>query len=526
MTLPQAERRLAAILVADVVGYSRLVEADEAGTLAAIRDLRDRLLRPLMAEHHGRIAKLLGDGLIAEFGSIVEAVACAAAVQTQVTAWQEKVTSERRIALRIGVKLDVRFEYAGEQRLKNITRPVRAYRMLLAGSPSALPSSLRPDRRIAVLPFESMSSDPKLAHFADGLTEDITTQLSRDTTFSVIARTFTLTYKGQPTDVKRIAQELGVRFVLAGSARRARDRLRVSAQLVDATSGHNVWTEQYDDADSCDFHDEITGSVVAEVLTQLHLAAAEDLVSQAMRRLHDLTLKAFAEVADLAAQAIRLDPTNARAHTMRAAAFLHRLCFGEITHDANNVERGLELARHAVGLDPRDPYSHWIMAFAYAEAGDLDKAIFECEVGLEINPNWMPLLADMGDYLAFRGQPKKALKKCRKALRRSRRDPSNFWRHSSIATVHFVVKRNTRALKSAKKVDQLHPEFPRGPILWAAAAAALHRMDKAKAAVACCLARWPRMRVTNVVPDFIMRFARPKDTDRLLDLLRKAGLPE
>ena len=167
-----------------------------------------------------------------------------------------------------------------------------------------------------------------------------------------------------------------------------------------------------------------------------------------------------------------------------------------------------------------------MMAFAYAEAGRLEDAVVECELGLEINPNWSALLADMGDYLAFLGRSKEAIEICRLALRLNPRDPTNFWRHSSIATAHFVAADYSDALEEGRRVARLHPNFLRGAIVWAAAAAALDRMDEARVAVACCLAERSDLRVRNIVPHFMMRFARDDDHERLLAMLRKAGLPE
>jgi tetratricopeptide (TPR) repeat protein len=199
---------------------------------------------------------------------------------------------------------------------------------------------------------------------------------------------------------------------------------------------------------------------------------------------------------------------------------------GEIPHDPENVARGIDLAQTAARLAPRDEYSHWMMAFAYAEAGRLEDAVVECELGLAVNPNWSALLADMGDYLAFLGRSNKAIEVCRLALRLNPRDPSNFWRHSSIATAHFVAADYSDALEEGKRVAQWHPNFLRGAIVWAAAAAALDRMDDARVAVAHCLAQRPDLRVRNIVPHFMMRFSRDDDHERLLAMLRKAGLPE
>jgi TolB-like protein/class 3 adenylate cyclase len=591
--LQPEQRRLAAILAADVAGYSRLMAADELGTMAQLKRFRTEVIEPKIAQFQGRIVGSAGDSLLVEFASALNAVQCAVEVQVGLADQNANLPEDRRMAFRMGVNLGdvipeddtihgdgvniaarleklaepgsvciarnvydqvkgkLAYAYAdlGEQRLHNIPEPVRAYRVKPSKSSAdtspglstkdALPLPDKPS--IAVLPFENMSSDPEQEYFADGLTEDIITALSRVSSLFVIARTSTFTYKGQPTDVKRVAKELGVRYVMEGSARRAGDRLRITAQLIDAIVGHHVWADQYDRsvADIFDIQDEITHGVAASVVTHVHLAErqaaalrpsidlkARDLVTLAMGRLYDLTSDAFADVADLAEQALRLEPMYPRAHLMRAAAFLHRLSMGEVPHDPENVARGIDLAQTAARLAPRDEYSHWMMAFAYAEAGRLEDAVVECELGLAVNPNWSALLADMGDYLAFLGRSNEAIEVCRLALRLNPRDPSNFWRHSSIATAHFVAADYGDALEKGKRVARWHPNFLRGAIVWAAAAAALDRMDEARVAVACCLAQRSDLRVRNIVPHFMMRFARDDDHERLLAMLRKAGLPE
>lgn len=319
MATARAERRLAAILAADVVGYSRLVEHDEAGTLSALKVLRREVIDPLLAEHQGRIVKLMGDGALVEFGSVVDAVACAVAIQKGVAENQADIPTERRIIFRIGVnlgdvihevdgdlygdgvniaarlqtladpggicisgtaydhlqgKLDCDYEYLGERALKNMERPVRLYRPLLEGTTArtASPRPALPDRpSIAVLPFNAMSADPEQDFFSDGLTEDITTALSKLKGFFVIARNTMFTYKGKPVDVRAIGRELGIRYVLEGSVRKSGNRVRVTAQLIDAASEAHLWAERYDGdlGDIFVIQDEITASVVGRIGPEL-----------------------------------------------------------------------------------------------------------------------------------------------------------------------------------------------------------------------------------------------------------------
>jgi TolB-like protein len=384
MTDLRAERRLTTIMAADVVSYSRLVEADEAGTLAALRSLKQGVLEPLLAEHRGRLVKLMGDGLIAEFGSVVSAVACAAAVQRQLASRQEQVPPERRIVLRIGInlgdvvvegddllgdgvniaarleqacprggvlisgtahdqlqgKLDVRFESVGELRLKNIARPVRAYRMALKGTPTPEAAIAFADKpAVAVLPFEDMSGDPGQAYFSDGITEDIITELSRFRHLMVIARSSSFSFRGKSMDVREIGRMLGAGYVVEGSIRRAGDRIRLTAQLIDAATGTHLWAERYDRAleDVFAVQEEVAQSITATVAQRIiedsDVVArrrqpgdirAYDLFHQGNRLSDVFTPDAQEKAQALFEQVLRIDPGFARAHTGLAWIHLNR----------------------------------------------------------------------------------------------------------------------------------------------------------------------------------------------------------
>lgn len=403
--------------------------------------------------------------------------------------------------------------------------------------------SLLPDKSsIAVLPFKNMSGDPEQEFFVDGLTEDIISALSRFSGLWVIAPTSTFTYKAAPIDVKRVARELGVRYVMEGSVRRSGERLRVTARLADAVTGREMWAERYDRplADLFDIQDEITRSVAASTETQILLAEGQstvaapsgnsrvwDLLARARSRLYDQTPEANAEVSDLVEEALRIDPSNAVGHMMRASAVLDKLWFGEIPHDAANTARAMVLARTALRLAPHDERSHLVMAWAwaYAASGRLEEAIAECERGLEINPNSSLILGNLGAYLAASGRTQEAIEACRLALKLNPRDPSNFWRHYAIAAAHFAAEDYAAALRQARKTALSRPHL-QSAIIWAAAAAALEDTNEARAAVENCLAQRPDLKVGIVVPHFMIRFARDADHERLLALLRKAGLPE
>jgi adenylate cyclase len=344
-------RRLAAILAADVAGYSRLIGADEGGTLERLRALRRELLDPKIAEHRGRLVKTTGDGLLVEFGSVVDALRCAVEVQREMAGHNVGVPLESRIELRIGInvgdvvvedgdifgdgvnvaarleglaepggicvsarvqedaagRLDLAFEGIGEQQLKNIARPVRVYRVALARAVAAVPHPPLPDKpSIAVLPFANMSGDPEQEYFVDGMVEEIITALSRIRWLFVIARNSSFTYKSQAVDVKQVGRELGVRYVLEGSVRKAGGRVRITAQLIDTTNGAHLWADRFDGAleDVFDLQDKVAVSVAGVIEPALEAA---EIARSASRPINDLTaydlyLRAYAMVLSSTAQ--------------------------------------------------------------------------------------------------------------------------------------------------------------------------------------------------------------------------------
>jgi adenylate cyclase len=307
------ERRLAAILAADAVGYTSLMGADEAGTLRRFTELRQDVLEPLIAEHHGRVVKLIGDGFLVEFASVVDALTCAVAWQAGVAGHQATTADDKRFVFRIGINLgdvivdgddihgdgvnvasrlegcgkaEAEFEDLGEQALKNVAEPVRVYRVkttahiTAAASPAGAAPALPNKPSIAVLPFDNMSGDDEQEYFADGITEDLVTALSKIRWFFVIARNSTFTYKGQAVEVTQVARELGVRYVIEGSVRRAGNRVRITAQLIDATTGRHVWAERYDRLieDIFELQDEMAQTIVGAVEPELSAAERENAV--------------------------------------------------------------------------------------------------------------------------------------------------------------------------------------------------------------------------------------------------------
>jgi tetratricopeptide (TPR) repeat protein len=242
--------------------------------------------------------------------------------------------------------------------------------------------------------------------------------------------------------------------------------------------------------------------------------------------LYDMSAESFDEVADLAQRAIALEPGNGSAHLILAEAHLHQLSMGLIEHNAASVARGVELAGRALGLAPHDEWAHSFMAKALSEAQRYDEAVGEAEQALEINPSLSVAIARLGELFALLGRPESAIEKCRLALKLNPRNPTNFWRHSSIALAHFLTGDHEAMLQEARRVHSWRPDFLRGPLLMAAALAALDRPAEARRASAAAHALWPALDLEIVVPRFMPRFARDADHQRLLDLLRAAGLPE
>jgi TolB-like protein/class 3 adenylate cyclase len=482
-----AARRLAAILAADVAGYSRLMGADEEGTLERLKALRRELLDPMIAEHHGRLVKTTGDGTLVEFASVVDAVRCAVAVQQAMPDRDTGVAVHNRIELRIGINLgdvivegddlygdgvniaarvealadaggvfvsntvhdQVRdrlpfvFEDLGEQQVKNITRPVRVYRVrdAVAMSPSApgsAPLPLPDKPSIAVLPFANMSGDPEQEYFADGMVEEIITALSRIRWLFVIARNSSFTYKGQAVDVKRVGRELGVRYVLEGSVRKAGNRVRITAQLIDAASGAHLWADRFDGSleDVFELQDTVAVSVAGVIEPTLQAAEVRRSSARPTSNLtaYDFYLRALPHqfsfatdrntlVFDLLGRAIDRDPNYGPALAM--AAFLRaQLDVNGWTDDREATRHtAIDLARRALRPAPDDPEVLAPSAFVLAWYGeDIDVAIGLVDRCLDLNPSFARGWYWSAVLRLFAGQPDLAVKHFDASLRLSPRD--------------------------------------------------------------------------------------------------------
>jgi adenylate cyclase len=443
------ERKLAAILAADVVGYSRLMAENEADTFDRLRVHRKELFEPEIAKHHGRIFKLMGDGLLAEFSSVVDAVECAVMLQREMAKRNEDIPEERRIKVRIGInlgdvivegedrhgdgvniaarlqelaepgglavsgtaydhlqgKVELSLEFAGEQQVKNIARPVRVYWARLERSVTVeKPPLTLPDKpSIAVLPFQNLSGDPEQEYFADGVVEEIITALSRFRHLFVIARNSSFTYKGRAVDVKQVGRELGVRYVLEGSVRRAGNKLRITGQLIDTATGAHMWADRFDGVleDIFDLQDQVTISVVGAIAPKLEEAEIErvrrkptasldayDHFLRGMAGLHRWSREGNEEALAHFYRAIELDPNFGPANGLAARATCNAMPGGWIVDRAREVGEVGRLARRAVELGHDDAVALCTAGFALAElVGEAEDGDAYIEKALALNPN-------------------------------------------------------------------------------------------------------------------------------------------
>ena len=586
MAEERVQRRLAAILAADVAGYSRLMGVDEEGTLSALKELRRELADPKIKEHRGRIVKTTGDGLLVEFASVVDAVRCAVEVQFEMAERNAGMPEERRIQFRIGInlgdiikdgrdihgdgvniaarlealaepggicvnrvvrdqvrdKLDFAFEDAGEQRVKNIARPLRVYRIRPGRSAgdtmgAAQPALALPDKpSVAVLPFTNMSGESEQEFVSDGIAEDVITALSRYPSLFVIARNSSFTYKGRPVDVKQVGRELGVRYVLEGSVRKAGNRIRVTAQLVEAGTGNHVWADRYDRdlADIFAVQDEITEAVTIAIAP----AIADAELQRAVRKPPD-SLDAWAAyqrglwhlseanpddntiAQKFFRQAIDLDPTFAGGYSglalaqLQAAAVYQKLGLLEAQSSAE------ALARRAVALDGADAEARSCLGWALQARGELQGALSEIERALGMSPNLAVAHGQRGATLIFAGRPKEGLAAVQTSIRLDPRDPFSAIRLLHIACGLYFSREYEEAIEAAKQLIRSYPDFPMIYRWPAAALGQLGRTAEAKEALDKAVSLAPAafdMYVRKRVPWF-----RPEDHAHLVEGLRKAG---
>jgi TolB-like protein len=573
MTEERAQRRLAAILAADVVGYSRLIELDEAGTIETLKQRRKTVLLPLVQEHHGRIVKVMGDGVLLEFASAVNAVACAVELQKRMMAANDGISETRRIVLRIGInlgdviaeggdlygdgvnvaarlensaepggvcvsrsiydqvkrKLPFGFDDLGAQAMKNIAEPVQVYRIRQTlEEPEREILQLPAKPSIAVLPFTNMGNDPEQSSFADGLTEDLITDLSRHAGLFVIARNSTFAYKDKSVDARQIAHNLGVRYLLEGSSRRAAGRVRINAQLIDAIGGGHLWAERFDRSaeDVFAVQDEVTAKIVEALVGRLTASPARnrpksmeayDLCVRA-RRLDEESPQASREAHLLLQQAIGLDPNYAEAH--RWLALNHWIGWTHWGEPMDpNRRMALAAAEKAVTLDQNDAGNRWVLGMILAYDGQWPESDAEFAKALELDPNNADALAELSDLTALAGRPGEALEQIGKALRLNPHPP--IWYYTLLGQALYAARQYEAAVEALRKEEAYATPTRR---FLAASLGQLGRLDEARREAALFMVRSPHFTISFWTTTQPIR----DDATRahFVDGFRKAGLPD
>jgi adenylate cyclase len=564
VTEERVERRLAAILCADVAGYSRLMGEDEEGTLAALKAHRRELLDPLIAAHQGRLVKTTGDGMLIEFFSVVDAVRGAVAVQAEMARRNADVPEERRIHFRIGInlgdiivdegdifgdgvnvaarlealaepgticvssavreqlgdRLEVSYADLGEHTVKNIARPIHVYRIGPAGAePHVAPAHPRTERAtIAVLPFANMSGDPEQEYFADGMVEDIITGLSHIKWLSVTARNSSFVYKGTAVDVKQVGRDLDVRYVLEGSVRRAGNRVRITAQLIAADSGSHLWAERYegDLTDVFALQDEITLAVVGAIEPSVRAAEIERVRRKRPDNFdaHDLLLRALphvlatapedaAQAIPLLERALALDPRLANAHGL--LALCHQICFISGGQHAADRDAALVHARAALAGGGDDAGALASGGFAlFILARDTGSALEAFERAIALNPSSIMALSFSALALAFTGKTDLAIERAQRALKLSPFDPLLFGAHTALAAAQLIAGHPEEAIAAARRAIQINPRFPLAHVWHVLALVRSGRLAEAKAAAQRLLEIDPSFTIAGfgaIVPD-------------------------
>ena len=584
MAEERVQRRLVAILAADFVGYSRLMEQDEVGTLAALKGHFGELIEPKVDEHGGRIVKTTGDGLLAEFPSVIEAVQSAIDIQRGMTERNAGVLESSRLRLRMGINLgDViiqgsdifgdgvniaaRLEAMAEpggilmagtaydhvknrikcgvddlgvQPLRNLAEPIRLYRVVTEGdnrepvlerAPTALP--LVTSTSIAVLPFVNLSGDTEQGYFADGITNDLITELCRFHELSVTASSSVFVYKGKSVGVQQISRELGVRYVLEGSVQRMGPAIRLNAQLVDVTNGAHLWAERYKRSaeNLFDIQDELVQAIVAALAIKVDVAERErakrkppsnlsayDYYLRGRDALVTNTKEANVRARKLFEKAIEIDPRYARAWSSLASALVDHWRFGWSEDSERALAIAADAAAKCVALDPHDYNNHWTMGFVLVFSQRHDEGIAEYEKALALNPNDPDFLADMAGSLVYAGRRLEAIAQVERAMRINPLHQE--WYMFTLGWAYYMDRQFERALSIIRRINNPPAYTVR---LEAATLAQLGRLDEAKAKAEefrkleptwtlSLGARWP--------------YKYPEDRELKLGGLRKAGLPE
>jgi len=582
-------RRLAAVLAADVVGYSRMMSADETGTLAALKHHRETVFDPAVAQHKGRVVKLIGDGTLVEFASVVDAVKCALAVQRSIKA--QMPPNRGGIVLRIGINLgdviidgddiygdgvnvaarleplaapggvcisgivnesvgnriDVLFEDGGEVAVKNIARPIRVWKWHPDGDLASVQALSRPalteaaeaePPSIAVLPFNNISGDAEQEYFSDGITEDIITDLSKIAGLLVIARNSSFAYKGKSPDIRSVGRELGVRSVLEGSIRRAGNRVRITAQLINAANGAHLWAERYDRdlTDIFAVQDEVTRHIVDALKVKLTASEAANIADIPTNSFaaHDMFLRGrellrgtrwnreiFEQTVALLTRATELDPNYAESYAGLAMA--HNLDFqNKWTGAADALDVAARYAALAIEKGPSVPFARWIAAVIATWTRNLERAREESEKALALSPNYAPAYGTLGLAEIYAGNPLVAISHIERAMRL---DPAFVQQYMHfLGSAYLIAGKYEMAAATFRERIRLAPTTDLSRSLLACALGHLGETEEARRI-------WAELKEINPrysFPDHLARlpFSNPADADGIRDGLAKAGLPD
>ncbi len=579
MNTPDVQRRLSVIFASDMVGYSRLMEHDEAGTLARLKAHRLELIDPTIARHGGRIVKSTGDGLLVEFASVVEAAEAARSIQTRMARRNADVPDDRRILFRIGIhmgdiiiegddvfgdsvnlaarleqqadvggicvseavkgqiahKSGMRLEDMGQLQVKNISRPIQAYRLRFddAETPQAPARPPQPPEQlsIAVLAFNNMSGDPEQEFFSDGLTEDIITALSRFRELTVISRNSTFALKGKPINVPEVARSLNVRYVVEGSVRKAGNRVRITVQLIDAKADAHVWAERYDRelADIFEIQDEVTSSIVATVVGRLE-AAEHERVKRAIpenMQAYECVLAAKVlhhrsnrdentKAREMIERAVASDPNYAHAHAWKACIIGQAYANGWASDPEAAIATVVDELAIALRLDENDSDVHRILAAVRAMQDQLDVAAHHQARALSLNPNDDLIVVQQGEILTWLGEPETGIEWIKRAMRLNPHHPERFWNH--LGRAYFVARRYKDAIDAFRRIsrmDKSHHAF------LAAAHAMAGEPEAAAAHVKATLESDPGFLIATYMKT--MHYKRQEDAEHHREALARAG---
>jgi len=580
------ERKLAAILAADVSGYSRLMSSDEEGTLIRLKSHRRELIDPKIAEHNGRIVKTTGDGLLVEFASVVDAMRCAVEVQRGMADSNSDVPTEKRIEFRIGInvgdiiiddddilgdgvnvaarlegladpggicvsgrvyedtrgKINIAFEDTGEQQLKNIAWPVRVFRAQLRGTAGvAQPALARSDKpSVAVLPFQNMSGDPEQEYFSDGITEDIITALSKHRSLLVIARNSTFAFKGQGIDIRLVGTKLGADYIIEGGVRKMGERIRITAQLIETEGGRHLWAERYDRNldDIFEVQDEIVATIAARIEPEVSTAElrraekkppatlrAWDLLQLGKKHLYRSTAEDNLEAQRLFRRAIELDPELAEAHAYLSYALILGMTYFEADPDDGRLHDVVAIAKQAVELDDQDALIRFIYGRALVARGAYAHALSELQVAVELNPNLAVVHCGLADALAYEGRFAEAIPFFHKAIELSPYDPQRWAFYSYRALAHLLAREFDQAVEWANKAV-LVPRCHYWPLAHRVSALGyLQTRNELAPALKELLQRKPHFS-GGFARRRLFYLKNPADLETYVEGLRRAGLPE